>query len=137
MHHIASLNWPGIVVAALSGFVIGSIWYGPLFQKPWMRLTGMTKEKGAQASMPLTFGGAYVLNFIAATGIAILLGDHTGWTSGLHTGLLTGVFFVATSLGVVYLFEQRPLALWGINAGYQVVNFAAMGAILGAWPGPG
>ena len=133
MHHIASLNWLSVLVAALSGFVIGGLWYGPLFQKPWMQLSGMTKEKGAQASMPLTFGGAYVLNLIGAAGLAILLGDGS-WAGGLHTGLLTGLFFVATSLGVIYLFEQRPLKLWFINAGYQVVNFAAMGTILGAWP---
>ena len=134
MHHIASLNWLSVLVAALSGFVIGGLWYGPLFQKPWMQLSGMTNEKGAQGSMPLTFGGAYVLNLIGAAGLAILLGGDGSWAGGLHTGLLTGLFFVATSLGVIYLFEQRPLKLWFINAGYQVVNFAAMGTILGAWP---
>ena len=134
MHHIASLNWLSVLVAALSGFVIGGLWYGPLFQKPWMQLTGMTKEKGAQASMPLTFGGAYVLNLIGAAGLAILLGGNGSWAGGLHTGLLTGLFFIATALGVIYLFEQRPLKLWFINAGYQVVNFAAMGTIVGAWP---
>jgi hypothetical protein len=37
-------------------------------------------------------------------------------------------------LGVIYLFEQRPFKLWLIDAGYQVVNFAAMGAVIGAWP---
>jgi len=134
MHHIAALNWISVFVAALSGFVIGGLWYGPLFQKPWMRLSGMTKQKGAQASMAVTFGGAYVLNLLAAIGIAMLLGDHGGWATGLHTGAFAGFFFVSAALGVIHLFERRPLGLWCINAGYQVVNFAAMGAILGAWP---
>jgi hypothetical protein len=134
MHHIATLNWLSVFVAALSGFVIGSLWYGPLFQKPWMRLTGMTKEKGAASNMAVTFGGAYVLNLIGAIGIALVMGDHHGWASGLHTGAFAAFFFIATALGVIYLFEQRPLGLWCINAGYQVVNFAAMGAVLGAWP---
>jgi hypothetical protein len=134
MHHIATINWLSVFVAALSGFVIGGLWYGPLFQKPWMQLTGMTKERGAQANMAVTFGGAYVLNVIGAIGIAMVLGDHGGWHNGLHTGALAGLFFVGAALGVIYLFEQRPFRLWCINAGYQVVNFAAMGAILGAWP---
>jgi hypothetical protein len=99
-----------------------------------MRLTGMSKEKGAQASMPLVFGGAYVLNLLGATGIAFLLGEHHGIASGLHVGVFAAFFFIATALGVIYLFEQRPLQLWFINAGYQVVNFAAMGAVIGAWP---
>ena len=46
---------------------------------------------------------------------------------GLHTGLFSSLFFVATAMGVIYLFEQRPLRLWLINAGYQVVNFCSHG----------
>jgi hypothetical protein len=134
MDRFAMVNWLAVVVAALSGFVIGSLWYGPVFGKAWMRLTGMTKEKGAQANMAITFGGAYVLNVIGAAGIALLNGDHSGWQFGLHTGVAGAFFFIAPALGVIYLFEQQPFKLWLINAGYQVVNFAAMGAVIGAWP---
>ncbi len=131
MHHI---NFVAALVAALSGFVIGGLWYGPLFQKAWMRHSGMTFEKGKQQHAPLVFGGAYVLNFVTACGLSLLMADHSGWHVGLHTGALTGVFFVATALGVIYLFESRPFGLWLVNGGYMVVNFAAMGTILGAWP---
>jgi hypothetical protein len=132
--HLQSICWPAVLVAALSGFVIGGLWYGPLFQKPWMAASGMTKEKGAQGNMVLTFAGAYILNLIGAMGIAILVGDHGGIASGAHVGAFTAFFFVAAALGVIYLFEMRPFRLWLINAGYQIVNFAAMGAIIGAWP---
>lgn len=134
MHQLAAINWVAVLVAALSGFVIGGLWYGPLFQKPWMKASGMTLERGATGNKALIFGGAYVLNFIGATGLAVLIGEHPGWLIGLHTGALTGVFFIATALGVIYLFEMRPFKLWLINAGYQIVNFAAMGAIIAAWP---
>jgi hypothetical protein len=53
---------------------------------------------------------------------------------GLHVGLMGAFFFIAPALGVIYLFEQRPFKLWLINAGYQIVNFSAMGAVIGAWP---
>lgn len=133
MHQFSTVNWLAVLVAALSGFVIGSVWYR-IFQQPWMRYSGMTKEKGAQANMVLTFGGAYVLNVVAAAGIALLAGRHAGWLLGLHTGAFAALFFVATALGVIYLFEQRPLGQWFINAGYQVLNFAVMGIIIGVWP---
>lgn len=132
--HLDSINWLAALVAALTGFVIGSVWYGPLFRKPWMAASGMTFEKGAQGNMPLTFGGAYVLNVIGAVGLSILMGDHAGVASGAHIGAFAAFFFLATGLGVIYLFEQRPLKLWLVNAGYQIVNFAAMGAVIGAWP---
>ena len=134
MHQIADINWLSVLVATASSFVLGGLWYGPLFQKPWMQATGMTKEKGAQASMALTFGGTAVLNLLIAIAIALLAGPHAGWKMGLHTGLFSSLFFVATSIGVIYLFEQRPLRLWLINAGYQVVNFCIMGSIIGVWP---
>ena len=134
MQHLGNVNFIAALVAALSGFVIGGLWYGPLFQKPWMRHTGMTKEKGAQVSMAFTFGMAYVLNVIGACGIAILMGEHRSLLLGAHTGLFAAFFFIASALGVIYVFEQRPLPLFLINAGYQLVNFTAMGAILGVWP---
>ena len=34
---------------------------------------------------------------------------------------------------MVTLFERRPLRYWLVNAGYAVVSYAAMGAILGAF----
>ena len=123
-----------VLVAALSGFVVGGLWYGPLFQKPWMRHSGMTLERGKQQKAPLVFGGAYVLNLVAAAGLSMLIADHSGWAIGLHTGALTGLFFVAPALGIIYLFESRSFGLWVINAAYQVFNFAAMGTLLGAWP---
>jgi len=129
-----SVNWLAAAVTALSGFLIGGLWYGPLFQKAWMRYSGMTFEKGKQQNMPLVFGGAYVMNLVAATGLSLLLSGHAGWAIGLHTGALTGLFFVVPALGVIYLFESRPFGLWVVNGGYQVVNFAAMGTLLGAWP---
>jgi Protein of unknown function (DUF1761) len=132
MIHFASVNWLAILVAALSGFVIGGLWYGPLFQKPWMQASGV--KKGGDSNPVVVFGGAYVLNLVAAIGIAMLMGGSHGWLLGTHTGLAAGFFFVAAALGVIYLFEQRPLKLFFINAGYQIVNFAAMGAIIGAWP---
>jgi hypothetical protein len=122
------------LVAALTGFVIGGLWYGPLFQKHWMRHSGMTHDRGKQQNKLLVFGGAYVMNLVSAAGLSMLMADDAGWAIGVHTGLYTGLFFVAPALAVIYLFESRPLGLWTINAGYQVVNFSAMGAVVGAWP---
>ena len=37
----------------------------------------------------------------------------------------------ATSFGVNYLFEQKSLRLFLINAGYVTVQFTVMGLVLG------
>ncbi|HTE42525.1 MAG TPA: DUF1761 domain-containing protein [Steroidobacteraceae bacterium] len=131
MEHV---NWLAIVVAALAGFAIGGVWYGPLFGKAWMAATGMTEAKAKAANMARTFGLTFVLNLVASASLAMLLSDPTfGWQQGLFYGAITGLTFVSTALGITYLFEQRPLSQFLINAGYQTVNFATMGVILGAW----
>ena len=130
---MGAINWLAVIVAAVSAFVIGSLWYGPLLGKPWMRASGMTEEKAKSANMGMIFGLAFVLELLAAIALAMFIGADAGLGFGVFAGFMTGLFFVATAMGVTYLFEQRPLALWAIDAGYQVVMFTVMGAILGAW----
>jgi len=134
MIHGVSVSIPALLVAALTGFVIGGLWYGPLFRKPWMAASGMSFEKGKQQNMVLVFGLTYLLNVAMAFGISMLLGHQHGLLGGAHTGFFAAMVFIAPAIGVIYLFESRPLKLWLINAGYQVVNAAAMGAVLGIWP---
>jgi uncharacterized protein DUF1761 len=126
------LNWLAVIVAAAAPFAIGSLWYGPLFGKAWMKLTGLSKGAPGQNSMGLTFGLTAVLNLIIATSLALFIGGGD-WLFGLSAGFAAGFTFVAMALGVIYLFESRPLKLWLVNAGYQTVVFTVMGTILGAW----
>jgi len=129
---LAHINWLAVIAAALVPFAVGSLWYGPLFAKPWMALTGIKPGTPGQNSMPVTFGIAAVLNLITATSLAMFIGGGD-WSFGLFAGFMAGFTFVAMAYGVTYAFESRPLKLWLINAGYNVVVFTLMGAVLGAW----
>ena len=129
---MASVNWLAVIVSALAGFAIGGLWYGPLFGKAWMREVGMTDEKMKSANMLKIYGGALLLNLIAAFSLAMFVGKGD-MNFGVFAGIMTGFAFVSMALGVTYLFEHRSLKLWLINAGYQTVIFTVMGAILGAW----
>ena len=133
-HIVADFNWLAIIVATVTAFVLGGAWYAKgLFGSAWMQDVGLTEEDANSANMPKTFGGAFVLQLIAAMTLATLLGSESTWLSGLHTGLVVGIGFLATAYGVTYLFEQRSLRLFMINAGYNVVLLAIMGVIIGAW----
>jgi hypothetical protein len=130
---LAELNWLAILVAAIAAFVLGGAWYSPrLFGNAWMQDVGLTEESAAESNMAFIFGGAFALILIAAIFLGATIGDST-WQGGLHTGLVVGVAWVATAYGVTYLFERRPLRLFLVNAGYNIVLFALMGTIIGAW----
>jgi hypothetical protein len=133
-HIVADFNWLAIIVATVTAFALGGAWYAKgLFGAAWMQDVGLTEDDANNANMPKTFGGAFVLQLIAAMTLATFLGPESTWLSGVHTGLVIGIGFLATAYGVTYLFEQRPLRLFMINAGYNVVLLTIMGAIIGAW----
>ena len=127
------VNFLAVALAALSAFLLGGLWYSPLlFANRWMALTGQSAERLKSGSMAMIFGGAFLLNLIAAFVLAAFLGPDPGVEFASAAGFAVGLCWVTASLGVNYLFERRPLGLWLINGSYFTLQFTAMGAILGA-----
>ena len=67
--------------------------------------------------------------------LAVLMNSAglSGWLPGLAAGLAVSLGFMATSRGTNYVYEKRPMALFLINSGYNVVFYAVAGALLGVW----
>lgn len=126
------VNWLAILIAAVSAFILGGLWYGPLFGKPWMALTGMSHEKAAEASPVRKFGLAFILSFLAASVFAAFLGPEVDMQTGAMYGFSAGLFWVGGFMGINDIFEHRPLKLTAINAAYATVAFTLYGAIIGA-----
>lgn len=128
------LNIWAVIVAALSTFLIGGLWYSPIvFGKPWMRENGFTEERLKDANMVKIFGLAFLLALIAAINLAMFLGAENRPEMGALWGFAAGFGWVATFVGTHYLFERKSFTLFLINAGYSVVALTVMGIILAAW----
>jgi hypothetical protein len=52
---------------------------------------------------------------------------------GAIHGLYIGIFFVAMSMGINYLYQRKSIKLWLIDAGYQIAFLGIQGMIIGAW----
>jgi hypothetical protein len=131
------VNPLAVLVAALSSFVLGFLWYGPLFGRLWQAEAGITEAQMGAGNPVVLFGGSFILAAVAAYGVALAIQatSSRGWMAGLRVGLMVGLLFVATSLGINYLFATHGPILWGIDAGYAALMLGIMGAIIGAWPG--
>lgn len=130
---LGSINYLAVLVAALISFLIGGLWYSPvLFGKPWMEEMGFTDED-TKGNMGMIFGTTFVLSLIIAFNLAAFLGPDANFVWGLTAGALAGIGWVATALGILYLFERRSMRLYLINAGYHAVTFTLMGGLLGLW----
>ena len=135
---LSGFNFWELVVAALSTFVIGFIWYGKaLFGRSWQDLVGLSDEDIKNSNMALIFSLTFILNLLIAaflsffTEIAMMLGS-SAILGGLFAAVLC-IGFVVTTFGINYLFARKPIKLFFIDAGYMVVCFFVMGLIIGAW----
>jgi hypothetical protein len=128
------LNYFAIIVAALSTFMIGGLWYSPaVFGKAWMKENGFTEEGMKGGNMVKIFGTAFILALISAINLAMFMGPENDPAMGAMWGFLAGAGWVATFVGTHYLFERRSFKLFLINAGYSIVALTIMGVILAAW----
>ncbi|OCX51996.1 hypothetical protein BEL04_17840 [Mucilaginibacter sp. PPCGB 2223] len=132
---ISKLNWAAIIVATLSGFIIGGLWYSKiLFGATWMRETGITEEQAKQGNKGKLFGLAFLWTLVMAFNLAMFLNDAKTTASwGATAGFLAGFGWVAMGLFITGLFEKRSTAYMLINAGYLTVALTVMGLIIGAW----
>jgi hypothetical protein len=128
------LNIWAVLVAALSTFLIGGLWYSPaVFGKAWMRENGFTEESMKGANMVKIFGLAFFLALVASFNLTMFMGPEKRPEMGALWGFLAGFGWVATFIGTHYLFERRSFKLFLINAGYSIVSLTIMGVILAAW----
>jgi hypothetical protein len=128
-----NLNWLAVFAAALSTFLIGGLWYSPLlFEKAWVSSNNFSQDNLRKRNMSIVFGLSFILSFIMALNLAMFIGQER-LMFGTIAGFLTGFGWVALSIGILSLFENRSLKYVLINGGYMIVAFTVMGAILGAW----
>jgi hypothetical protein len=122
------------IVAAVSTFVIGGLWYSPaLFQKAWMSANGFGESDLAGGAGKI-FGIAFLLALLMAFNLSAFLSGPTTTTAwGATAGALTGLGWVAPAIATIALFERRSARYILINGGYFAVAFIVMGAIIGAW----
>lgn len=129
----ANINWWSVLVAAISTFLVGGIWYGPIFGPAWMSEFGYSEEDLKNRSIPRTFGLSLLLAFFAAFILEMFIGAEAGLMFGMMAGFLAGIGWVASFLGILYLFEMRSIKAFAINGGYCVISLTLMGLILGVW----
>lgn len=133
MSTLLELNWLAILAATIAGFVIGGLWYGPLFGNAWVAALGKKPEDIQPSPLP------FVISFLTALITAIVLGlliQALGITTafgGLNLGLAIGAGIIATAMASDSAFCGWGWRLFVIQAGYRVTYSIVMGVILAVW----
>jgi Protein of unknown function (DUF1761) len=132
---MSGVNIWAVLVAAVSSFALGGLWYSPaLFGKLWNREAGRGEHPQKMPHPGRVFGIAFVFSLIAACAFAYFLGPDPELNEALPEGLLVGVAFVGASFGINYQFADRSFLMWAIDAGYHTLQFVLFALVLALWP---
>src|SRR5680860_1051559 len=106
---ISTLNWLAVIVAALSNFLIGGLWYSPvLFGKLWMKENNFSDDDLKKGNMAKIFGLTFLFSFVMAFNLAMFLNDaDTTVAWGAISGFLAGFGWVAMAISIIGQFERK------------------------------
>src|ERR1700753_3598788 len=129
-----TLNWLAVLVAGISAFVLGGVWYSPaLFGKAWMKENNLSEEKIQAGNKGKIFGWSFLLALIMSVNLAMYLNTPAiNFQMGTLFGFLAGLW-IFCGIAIVGLFEHKTARYIFINGGYCFFALGLMGAILGAW----
>jgi hypothetical protein len=133
---MVDVNYVAVLVAAIVNMAVGFVWYSKgVFGATWMKLIGKTEKQikeGANTNLYIAaFVASLVTSFVLAQFVA-LSGAVTAM-DGFLVGLWAGIGFVATTFAADAIFNGKPMQLYGINVGYNLVSLVLMGALLAVW----
>lgn len=136
-----NLNYVAIAVATLVEFVLGAIWYMPLFGDLWRRIHGIPKptksemQKMQKQMMPLLIVQLFV-TLVTTIVLAIFLAYQPTWNAYAMSGFFWLGFVVPTQVSAVLFGGTKPqwiLPKIFVMAGASLLCLEAATVILHFW----
>ena len=133
MFSFTSVNWLAVIVGTVVSMALGTLWYGPLFGKTWLRLIGKSPEE--IESDPTMYIKTAVAAFVAMLFLNLVVTSvgSVSFLSGFVVGTLTFIGFGATQTFVYTTSEGPSERVWFLFGAYQIIVFAMMGGFFSIW----
>lgn len=133
------IKYPAVLVATLVHYVLGGLWYSPLlFGNKFLQIMAWSPEKIEEISSQ-SHVKELIIAFVSSAILVYVLAHFVQYTkattalAGVQTAFWLWLGFIVTTSVATVLFEFRPLGLYLINAGYQLVGCSLAGVILAIW----
>lgn len=129
------LNWVAVILAALSSFVVGFVWYHEaVFGKVWMKLVGVSKKDiSSTEGMGKAFGMTGLVSLLTAVvlGCLLIATNTHGLIDSKVFAFVVGLVLRAGTHIIHNGFARRPDTLTLIDGAHDVVAVTVMGGIFG------
>lgn len=128
-----NVNLAAVIVATIFSYFLGGIWYS-LGRVKLMNLFGKKMEERREPPV-VGYAVAFIVTLILSYALAVFIGYAAAKSAlaGAAIGFGTWVGFVITMSSADVVFEAKPVKLYLLDSGFQLIAFLGMGAIIGAW----
>lgn len=138
------INFLAILIAVVAHFVLGFIWYTPLFGKAWAKELGMNTDQKAPTSlmvrgMIMNLIGNFLFAWVFAHNLAVWRPETWGLPSvpemaPAHMAFMGAIFtwlgfFVPVDLNAV-AWEGKSWKFFFINTGYHLLSTIVVAQII-------
>lgn len=138
------INMLAVLTAVVVNFILGSIWFMPLFGKLWGKEMGYDPNMKPDKSVMIR-GMLYMVigNFLFAW---VLAWTMAGWqfipgakemgpmVNALNSAIFIWLGFYFPGRLTATVWENRSWKLFAINAGYDFVALLVVASIISFWP---
>jgi hypothetical protein len=134
------VNLLAVLACGVASMVLGFLWYGPLFSKPWVKEMGWdindtqrmeSMKKSASWAYPQQFVGALIMAYVFAHILGAFESDSI--SMALQGALWTWLGLIAPIKYGETLWGKQSLKLFFIDAGYYLVQLLVFAIILQSW----
>lgn len=129
------INLLAVLGAAVAAMVVGWLWFGLIFRKPWTRLAQLDDRPKAKDAVqyPVAFVvnlvGAFVLAYVSTA--AQLANQNSLLEAAITSAIFVWLAFSAGRALITTTFESRSVRLYLINTGHDLAVILAMALVIG------
>ena len=137
------INMLAIIIAVVANFILGFLWYTPIFGRVWGKEMGFNMDQKPPASalikgMVFMIIGNFLMAWVFAHNMAVwnpvTWGQPASEMSANANAMMGAVFtwlgfFFPTDLGTV-AWERKSWKLFFINTGYHFISLVVVAMIL-------
>jgi hypothetical protein len=133
--YLGNLEWLDVIIGGVLLFVLGWLWYGPLFGKPWAKAAG--REMNSSMPNPMTIVKGFLQFFLFGLGLYLLMPalHVTFQNASSFETLIVSAFAISFLIAGMALFSRHvweggSLTLWLIDFGFWFVGSFAYGYVV-------
>jgi hypothetical protein len=127
------LNWLALILATLAYYILGAVWFTPLFGKAWDTAIGFERTATYKFT-PIYYIGPLISSLVVTVATAVLI--HAlrieRLTDAVVLGLIVGIGYTAAVSfnNAITPKTPRPLLLGAVTGAYHILGVVIVAAIV-------